>query len=102
VLTRLSDGSYITEDTRLTYGSRPVMHFSLVEDQWAYVGPLGLDIFRYIAPIMEEPARSCWYCHDKVYVRFVDMLTYPRPVRKFSMLLCQDDCVRALKTSACR
>ncbi|CAN0160372.1 unnamed protein product, partial [Phaeothamnion confervicola] len=27
------------------------------------------------------------YCEDKFNLRFVDMLTYPRPIRKFNMLL---------------
>jgi hypothetical protein len=29
----------------------------------------------------------CTYCADKFNLRFVDMLTYPRPVRKFRLLL---------------
>lgn len=35
----------------------------------------------------EKEDLPCPFCADKVFVRFVDMLTYPRPVRKFSMLL---------------
>eukprot|EP00941_MAST-03F_sp_MAST-3F-sp1_P005854 g5854.t1 len=31
--------------------------------------------------------KCCWYCQDKFVVRFVDMLTYPRPVRKFDLLV---------------
>ena len=22
---------------------------------------------------------SCWYCRDKIYIRFIDLLTYPVP-----------------------
>lgn len=31
--------------------------------------------------------KRCWYCEKKVCLRFLDLLTYPRPVRKFKMLL---------------
>jgi hypothetical protein len=30
---------------------------------------------------------TCVYCEDKLWIRFIDMLTYPRPIRKFKMLL---------------
>ena len=33
---------------------------------------------------------SCWYCRDKIYIRFIDLLTYPRPIRQFRMLLTKD------------
>ena len=29
--------------------------------------------------------KSCWYCRDKIYIRFIDLLTYPRPIRQFRM-----------------
>lgn len=28
---------------------------------------------------------NCAYCHDKCWVKFTDMLTYPRPIRKFKV-----------------
>jgi hypothetical protein len=34
--------------------------------------------------------KQCWYCRDKLYVRFTDLLTYPRPIRQFRMLLDKD------------
>jgi len=34
--------------------------------------------------------KSCWYCRDKIYIRFIDLLTYPRPIRQFRMLLTKD------------
>jgi hypothetical protein len=46
------------------------------------------------APVRAPPA-ACPYCADKYNVRFVDMLTYPRPVRKFRLLL---DCMMPLGT----
>jgi hypothetical protein len=34
-----------------------------------------------------KPSKQCWYCQDKISLRFLDLLTYPRPVRKFKLLL---------------
>jgi hypothetical protein len=81
---------------------------------WSYRGPTGPDVFRYLSRIPDErpprpeptvpppsgakpPPPACWYCYDKLYIRFMDLLTYPRPPRYFTMLLCRDDHVRALK-----
>lgn len=33
----------------------------------------------------EEGGCLCSYCKDKYLVKFVDMLTYPRPIRKFQV-----------------
>lgn len=37
------------------------------------------------------------YSEDKLTIRFVDMLTYPRPVRKFKMLLARSTLVTFLR-----
>ena len=40
-----------------------------------------------VTPYVKPRRARCWYCADKVCLRFLDLLTYPRPVRKFKMLL---------------
>lgn len=44
-----------------------------------------------------KPSRQCWYCQDKICLRFLDLLTYPRPVRKFKLLLDPNMSLRDLK-----
>ena len=44
-----------------------------------------------------KPSRQCWYCQDKISLRFLDLLTYPRPVRKFKLLLDPNMSLRDLK-----
>lgn len=44
-----------------------------------------------------QNGRPCWYCNGKLWIHFVDMTTYPRPPRKFKMLLCRDDRIKALR-----
>ena len=39
----------------------------------------------------------CWFCHDKVVLDFVDMLTYPRPVRRFRMMFPRSQTLGALR-----
>lgn len=39
------------------------------------------------APWEENEATDRCYCHGKYLLRVVDMLTYPRPVRKFEVQL---------------
>jgi hypothetical protein len=103
-LMRLQDGSYVTDDTRTSLSPQKVLEFAITpypdlqaERCFQYRGPYDGEVFRYVSRIPDVPANACWYCHDKIYVRFVDMLTYPRPPRRFTMLLCKDDRVRALK-----
>jgi hypothetical protein len=103
-LMRLQDGSYVTEDTRTTLSPQKVLEFAITpypelqaDRCFQYRGPYDGEVFRYACRIPEVPSNACWYCYDKLYVRFVDMLTYPRPPRRFTMLLCKDDRVRALK-----
>ena len=123
-LARLPDGSYSAEEPPVPRGtstdkSARVFEFTLTpapgttgttrggappppdaplpDASFVFKGPTGPDIFRYMARVPDVPAGGCWYCADKVYVRFFDMLTYPRPPRKFTVLLCRDDRVRALK-----
>jgi hypothetical protein len=103
-LMRLQDGSYVTEDTRTTLSPQKVLEFTITpypdvasERCFQYRGPYDGEVFRYANRIPDVPPNACWYCHDKIYLRFIDMLTYPRPPRRFTMLLCRDDRVRALK-----
>jgi hypothetical protein len=44
-----------------------------------------------------KPSKQCWYCQDKISLRFLDLLTYPRPVRKFKMLLDPNMTLKELK-----
>ena len=37
--------------------------------------------------VKRAPRPFCWFCNDKVVLNFVDMLTYPRPVRRFKMFV---------------
>lgn len=119
-LMRLQDGSYVTDDTRTPLSPHKVLEFAMppppdlystaaagsgagggggaaADRAFVYRGPADGEVFRYVGRIPDVPPGACWYCHDKIYVRFVDMLTYPRPPRRFTMLLCRDDRVRALK-----
>lgn len=41
--------------------------------------------------------RKCWYCRDKLYIRFTDLLTYPRPIREFRMLLDKETTLAELE-----
>jgi hypothetical protein len=44
-----------------------------------------------------KPSKQCWYCQDKISLRFLDLLTYPRPVRKFKLLLDPSMTLKDLK-----
>ncbi|KAG5192936.1 hypothetical protein JKP88DRAFT_260827 [Tribonema minus] len=49
------------------------------------------------APAVVPPPPSCPYCQGKLNVRFVDTLTYPRPARKFRLLLDRSMLLGALR-----
>jgi hypothetical protein len=38
--------------------------------------------------VAAAPGGGCPHCAHKLHVKFVDMLTYPRPVRKFEVRFC--------------
>lgn len=92
----LADGSFVSAAVQATCNTRSVFGFVLRSEGFVYVGETGKELFKQGRRLPVSPD-FCWYCKDKVYLSFTDMLTYPRPIRKFQLLLARDETLGALR-----
>eukprot|EP00501_MAST-03F_sp_TOSAG23-6_P001009 GSMAST32.ASY1.ANO1.1049.1 assembled CDS len=57
---------------------------------------------KWLRHLEKRQKKCCWYCRDKLNLHFIDMLTYPRPIRQFDLLVSESSNIgdiRALMAS---